>query len=32
VETAPDGAGGLEKATQWLPSIVITDLKMPRMG
>src|SRR5271166_3438437 len=32
VETAADGAEGLEKATQWSPSIVITDLKMPRMG
>ena len=31
-ETARDGAEGLEKATQWSPSIVITDLKMPRMG
>src|SRR5271167_119874 len=32
VETAYDGADGLQKATQWSPSIVITDLKMPRMG
>ena len=32
VETARDGAEGLDKATQWSPSIVITDLKMPRMG
>src|SRR3974377_576915 len=32
VETAQDGAEGLEKATNWSPSIVITDLKMPRMG
>src|SRR5579864_9014052 len=32
VETARDGADGLDKATQWAPSIVITDLKMPRMG
>ena len=32
VETARDGAEGLEKATQWSPSIVVTDLKMPRMG
>src|SRR5579864_1512989 len=32
VETARDGVEGLEKATQWSPSIVITDLKMPRMG
>ena len=32
VDTAQDGAEGLEKATQWSPSIVVTDLKMPRMG
>lgn len=32
VETARDGAEGLEKAAQWVPSIVVTDLKMPRMG
>src|SRR6267378_6504750 len=32
VETARDGVEGLEKATQWTPSIVVTDLKMPRMG
>jgi DNA-binding NtrC family response regulator len=32
VETARDGVEGLAKATQWSPSIVITDLKMPRMG
>jgi DNA-binding NtrC family response regulator len=31
-ETARDGQEGLDKATQWTPSIVITDLKMPRMG
>src|SRR4029077_896180 len=31
-ETARDGVEGLEKATQWTPSIVVTDLKMPRMG
>jgi DNA-binding NtrC family response regulator len=31
-ETARDGAEGLEKAVQWVPSIVVTDLKMPRMG
>ena len=31
-ETARDGLEGLEKAAQWVPSIVITDLKMPRMG
>src|SRR5438874_10497580 len=32
VDTAADGAEGLEKAAQWSPSIVVTDLKMPRMG
>lgn len=32
VETARDGAEGLEKAQRWSPQIVITDLKMPRMG
>jgi DNA-binding NtrC family response regulator len=32
VETAPDGMEGLNKAQAWSPSIVITDLKMPRMG
>src|ERR1700690_731064 len=31
-ETARDGLEGLDKAAQWAPSIVITDLKMPRMG
>ena len=31
-ETARDGLEGLEKAAQWTPSIVVTDLKMPRMG
>ena len=31
-ETARDGQEGLDKASQWAPSIVITDLKMPRMG
>jgi len=31
-ETARDGSEGLEKAAQWSPSIVITDMKMPRMG
>src|ERR1700758_5647005 len=31
-ETAKDGAEGLEKVTSWAPSIVVTDLKMPRMG
>ena len=32
VETAPDGVAGLDKAQSWSPAIVITDLKMPRMG
>jgi DNA-binding NtrC family response regulator len=31
-ETAADGLEGLQKAEQTAPSIVITDLKMPRMG
>ena len=31
-ETAKDGAEGLEKVTSLGPSIVITDMKMPRMG
>ena len=30
-ETASDGVEGLQKATEWSPAIVITDLKMPRM-
>src|SRR3954470_12961799 len=30
-ETARDGLEGLEKVTGWQPTIVITDLKMPRM-
>src|SRR5256714_1221838 len=30
-ETAKDGLEGLEKVTTWGPSIVLTDLKMPRM-
>ena len=32
VETAADGMEALDKVTQWLPSIVVTDMKMPRMG
>jgi DNA-binding NtrC family response regulator len=32
VETARDGVEGFEKATQWSANIVVTDLKMPRMG
>ncbi len=31
-ETAKDGAEGLEKVASWSPSIVVTDMKMPRMG
>jgi DNA-binding NtrC family response regulator len=31
-ETARDGAEGLEKVSTWTPAIVVTDLKMPRMG
>src|SRR5215831_8352895 len=31
-ETAMDGQDGYEKVAAWSPSIVITDLKMPRMG
>jgi DNA-binding NtrC family response regulator len=31
-ETARDGQDGHEKVTTWSPSIVVTDLKMPRMG
>jgi DNA-binding NtrC family response regulator len=31
-ETARDGAEGWDKANTWLPSIVLTDMKMPRMG
>ncbi len=31
-DTARDGVEGLEKAAAWRPSMVITDLKMPRMG
>jgi DNA-binding NtrC family response regulator len=30
-ETARDGMEGLEKAMEWSPGIVVTDLKMPRM-
>jgi len=30
-ETARDGVEGWEKALAWEPSIVVTDLKMPRM-
>src|SRR5215471_16952052 len=31
-DTARDGLEGLQKATAWSPAIVITDMKMPRMG
>jgi YesN/AraC family two-component response regulator len=31
-ETARDGQEGFEKVTSWSPHIVITDLKMPRLG
>jgi len=31
-ETARDGVEGVEKVSDWAPSIVVTDLKMPRMG
>ena len=31
-ETAVDGVEALEKVASWSPSVVVTDLKMPRMG
>jgi DNA-binding NtrC family response regulator len=31
-ETAKDGVEGLDKITAWSPSIVVTDMKMPRLG
>ena len=31
-ETAQDGLEAFDKITSWVPSIVVTDLKMPRMG
>jgi DNA-binding NtrC family response regulator len=31
-ETARDGLEGYEKICSWSPSIVVSDLKMPRMG
>ena len=30
--TAADGQEGYEKIAAWSPDIVITDLKMPRLG
>src|SRR5882672_7041367 len=32
VDTAADGMEGWDKATQWTPSIIVTDLKMPRVS
>src|ERR1700751_2153694 len=32
VETAADGLEGWEKVGRWSPSIIVTDLKMPRLG
>jgi len=32
VETAADGQEGWEKVARWSPSIIVTDLKMPRLG
>ena len=32
VETAADGLEGWEKVTRWSPTIIVTDLKMPRLG
>ncbi|HVO81885.1 MAG TPA: sigma-54 dependent transcriptional regulator [Terriglobales bacterium] len=31
-ETACDGEEGLDKVASWSPAIVVTDMKMPRMG
>lgn len=31
-ETARDGQEGYEKVSSWSPNVVITDLKMPRLG
>ncbi len=30
-ECAPDGVAGMERILEWSPTIVVTDLKMPRM-
>lgn len=32
VEQAADGVAALERVAAWGPSIIVTDLKMPRMG
>ncbi|MEM7031930.1 MAG: response regulator [Chloroflexota bacterium] len=32
VDTASDGVEGVEKATAWLPDIILMDLRMPRMN
>ncbi|HHB75343.1 MAG TPA: response regulator, partial [Desulfobulbus sp.] len=31
VRISDSGAGGLERATNWLPDVVLTDIKMPGM-
>lgn len=31
VDVASDGVEGVEKATNWLPDIILMDLRMPRM-
>ncbi len=31
VDVAGDGIEGVEKATSWLPDIILMDLRMPRM-
>ncbi len=31
VDVASDGVEGVEKATSWLPNIILMDLRMPRM-
>ena len=31
-ETARDGMEAMERVVAWSPSIIVTDLKMPRMG